>query len=341
MTGKQRCLAVVNGKKPDRVPVFPLLMFLPADRLGVTYREFATDGNVMAEAQVLMTEMFDVDAVTGCTDAFRVSADLGVKMAFPENGTPFAEEPLIRSEGDLKKLGKPDASAKTSRMRDRTDGVAQLVRSAGNERLVLGWVDMPFAEACSLCGVSEFMLMLYDDPSLAHRILELLTRVVIDFASMQLETGAPMIGAGDASASLISLEMYREFALPYEKRIVEAVHARGGLIKLHVCGNVADFLPDMAEGGFDLVNVDHLVPFDKAVKTFGTANVAYKGNLHPTKDFVYAEPSYCAARARECIAAAEGTRYMLSGGCEIPPDTPDEVFRAFCNVPKMDVSAST
>ena len=334
MTGKQRCLAVIGGKQPDRVPVFPLTMFLPADRYGVPYKEYATNGSAMAQAQVLMTETFDVDAVTGCSDAYRVSADLGAQMAYPENGTPFAEEPLIKSEADFQKLGKPDTSVKSSRMRDRTDSVAEMVRAVGEERLVVGWIDMPFAEACSICGVSRFMLMLYDNPSLAHRILEFLTGVVIDFAAMQLETGAPMIGAGDASASLISLEMYRKFALPYEKRVAEAVHARGGLIKLHVCGNVGDFLPDMAEGGFDLINVDHLVPFEKAVEVFGAAGIAYKGNLHPAKDFVYAEPSYCAARARECIDRAQGTRYILSGGCEIPPDTSDEVFRAFCDVPK-------
>ena len=33
-------------------------------------------------------------------------------------------------------------------------------RCLGAECLVLGWVDMPFAEACSLVGVSRFMLML-------------------------------------------------------------------------------------------------------------------------------------------------------------------------------------
>jgi uroporphyrinogen decarboxylase len=65
MNGKERCLAVIGGKQPDRIPVFPLLMFLAADRLGVPYKEYATDGSVMAQAQFLMTEMFDVDAVTG------------------------------------------------------------------------------------------------------------------------------------------------------------------------------------------------------------------------------------------------------------------------------------
>ena len=32
---------------------------------------------------------------------------------------------------------------------------------------------------------------------------------------------------------------------------------------------------------------------------------------------------------------AEGARYMLSAGCEIPAETPDEVFRAFCEAPAL------
>jgi uroporphyrinogen-III decarboxylase len=29
-----------------------------------------------------------------------------------------------------------------------------------------------------------------------------------------------------------------------------------------------------------------------------------------------------------------GTRYMLSAGCEIPAETPEEVFKAFCEAPR-------
>jgi len=49
------------------------------------------------------------------------------------------------------------------------------------------------------------MLMLYDEPELAHKLLGFLTDIVIDFAVAQMEAGAPMIGAGDAAVSLISL----------------------------------------------------------------------------------------------------------------------------------------
>jgi MtaA/CmuA family methyltransferase len=333
MNSKQRCLAAIKGKPVDRVPVFPLLMFLAADRAGISYREFATDGRAMAQAQLLMREKFAIDAITACSDAFRISADLGGEMIYPESKPPYLAVPLVRSEGDLGRLVRPDVSKKGMRMADRAAAVKEMIRAVGNECLVLGWVDMPFAEACSVCGVSEFMMLLFEDPILAHRILELLTQIVIDFSLIQLEAGAPMIGAGDAVASLISPKMYREFALPYEQRVCEAVHNRGGLVKLHICGNTSALLNDMINSDADLFNVDHLVDFGTACDVYGKAGKCFKGNLDPVGQIMQAEAEKCERLAMVCMKRAEGNRYMLSAGCEIPMGVSDEVLDRFCRSP--------
>ena len=144
-------------------------------------------------------------------------------MVFPEDRTPFAASPLVANRADLSRLARPDPFNPKTRMNDRIRATQEMVRAVGDDCLVLGWVDMPFAEACSVGGVSEYMVMLYDDPLLAHRILEYLTDIVIDFCLAQLDAGAPMIGAGDAAASLLSPTLY-EFALPYERRVCAAVH---------------------------------------------------------------------------------------------------------------------
>ncbi len=341
MNGKERCLAVIRGEAVDRPPVFPMLMFMSADRLGVPYRQFATDGHVLAEAQLKMREAFGLDAVTACSDAFRLSADLGGEMVYPEERTPYLARPLITSQADLLRLKRPDGTRPGSRIADRVLGVNALAKSAGDECLVLGWVDMPFAEACSLCGVSEFMLLLVDQPDLAHAILEFLTGIVIEFALLQVEAGAPMVGAGDAAASLISARQYRQFALPYEARVCAAVHSphtyggtAGGLVKLHICGKTTHLLEDMAQSGADLFNVDHLVPLEEARRVYSGAGKAYKGNLNPVSDMLYATPEFCRQRALECLHTAQGSAYMLSAGCEVPAAVTDEVFKAFCDAPR-------
>lgn len=334
MNGKERCLAAIAGQPVDRVPVFPLLMFLPANRLGISYRRYAGDGLAMAEAQLNIYRRFGVDAITACSDAFRIAADLGGRMAWPEEQPPHLVQPLVTCAADLDRLGRPDPAARGSRMADRTRAVREMVKAVGAECLVLGWVDMPFAEACSVCGVQEFMMLMLCEPLLAHRVLEFLTEIVIAFGLAQLEAGAPMIGAGDAAASLISAQQYREFALPYEQRVCHAVHDAGGLVKLHVCGNTSALLPDMARCGADLFNVDHMVNLGQALKVYGEAGKCVKGNLNPVTEMLQSTPERCRRQALDCLALAQGHRYMLSAGCEVPAGVGDEVLAAFCTAPQ-------
>ncbi len=334
MNSRERCLAAIDGRPVDRVPVFPLLMSFAAGCVGATYREFASSGHTLAEAQLKARELFEVDAITACSDAFRISADLGGDIIFPESTPPYLARPLICGEADVERLRRPDVTRPGSRMADRAMATREMVRAAGRECLVLGWVDMPFAEACSLCGVSDFLTMLHDQPDLALRLLDFLTDIVIDFCRLQLDAGAPMIGAGDAAASLISPVMYRQFALPYEQRVCAAVHAAGGMVKLHICGNTRHLLTDMLGSGADLLNVDHLVDFSLACEIYGKADKCFKGNLNPVADLLQATPGRCEQLAHERLHQAEGKRYMLSPGCEVPPGVSVEVFRAFCQAPR-------
>ncbi|MCL2352638.1 MAG: uroporphyrinogen decarboxylase family protein [Firmicutes bacterium] len=333
MTSKERFMSVIQGKTPDRVPVFPLLMEFASSRFGANYRQFASDGGVMAQSQLKMLDMFKIDAITACTDAFRITADLGAEMVFPDNKPPYSARPLIKSRADFEraKNKRPDANDKTGRMYDRAKGVAEMARSAGHSHMVLGWVDMPFAEACSVCGVQDFLMMLYDEPGLAHDILDFLTGIVTDFALIQLDAGAAMTGAGDAAASLVSPELYREFVLPYEKRVTDAIHGRNSFVKLHICGNTAKLINDMIDCGADLYNVDHLVDFGYAAELYGKAGKAFKGNLDPVGDILQAKaPEEVCEKARNLVRLAKGKKYMLSAGCEIPAAVSDEVFAAFC-----------
>jgi MtaA/CmuA family methyltransferase len=333
-THRERFMAALHGQPTDRVPLFPLLMFLAVDRAGLIYRQYATDGQALAEAQLLVQERYDLDAITACSDAFRITADLGAEMVYPEDKPPYARRPLITSPTAVRALGRPDPGAAGSRMADRLRAVAEMAGAVRGRVAVLGWIDMPFAEACSLCGVAEFMMLMKDDPAGAYTILARLTGIVIDFALAQVRAGADMIGAGDAAASLVSPRMYAEFALPYEQQVCQAIHDAGSLVKLHICGNTTHLLNQMVMCGADLFNVDHLVPLTKARDVYAAHDKCFKGNLDPVAHILQATPDQCRELAHRCIALAQGARYMLSAGCEIPAETPEEVFRAFCQAPK-------
>ena len=136
MTGRERCDAVLKAEAPDRIPFFPLLMFFAADRAGVPYREYATNHEALVSAQLNMFVNYKVDAVTVCSDAFRLSADLGGDMVFPENQTPYCASPIVKNESDLAALKRPDPGRKGSRMRDRVDAVEKISRAVGDRAMV-------------------------------------------------------------------------------------------------------------------------------------------------------------------------------------------------------------
>lgn len=330
MTSRERCLAAIRGQAVDRTPVFPLIMHAAAVRHGVTYRRFASHAPTLVEAQLGFRARFPVDALTVCSDAFRAVADLGAGMAFPDDKPPHATGPLVRSAADLDALRLPDPCAPGSRMADRIAAVEGLARHAP-DALVCGWVEMPFADACNLCGVSEFMLLTQDDEALAHRILTFCTQVSIAFATAQIAAGATLVGAGDAAASLLSARMYRSFALPYEQQVNAAIHVAGGMAKLHICGDTRRLVPDIVRSGADLVNIDHMVDLATAHAAYRAGGIAGKGNLDPVADMLQATPEQCRERCRQCLDITGGERWLLGAGCEIPAATPDAVLDAFCS----------
>lgn len=153
------------------------------------------------------------------------------------------------------------------------------------------------------------------------------------FAVLQVEAGADIIGIGDAATSLISPDMFREYALPYQKRIVEAVHAAGGKTKLHICGNTTNVLPLMLETGTDIIDLDWMVDLKRARALAEGKNVVYSGNYDPVAVLLQGTPE----RVREAVlscAAICPDRYISSAGCEVPRDTPPENLLAVAEAVK-------
>ena len=106
------------------------------------------------------------------------------------------------------------------------------------------------------------------------------------------------------------------------------------MVKLHICGNTTQLLGEMTKSGADLYNVDHLVSLSRANEVYSKHGLCYKGNLDPVAHILRADPEDCRIMAEECIRKAQGSRFILSAGCEIPAKTPDEVFSAFCKAPQ-------
>jgi DNA-binding transcriptional regulator YhcF (GntR family) len=148
----------------------------------------------------------------------------------------------------------------------------------------------------------------------------------IDHAVAHQEAGVDLIGVGDAAASLVGPKIYEEFVWPYEKRLVDGLHAMGTRVRLHICGNINRILASIGRLGCEIVDLDFMVPVAKARHAMGP-NQVLLGNLDPVKLVRHGTPESVAAAVAQCHHEA-GPRYIVGAGCEIPRDTPTENVHA-------------
>jgi len=324
MNSYERVMNRLNGKPVDRVPNFDIIMGLGAHYIGATLSQYLLDYHYMVKSNLAMANDFDIDILQTLTDPFRESADFGLEVEFPDDGLPKRLRPLIAPGDDLKKVPMIQPTS-GRRMNDRIEAVRMLHEQSNKVVPVMGWVEGAMAEANDLLSDGIMMTTFYDAPEWLSALLERITEVEIAFAQVQIDAGADIIGLGDAVASIVSPGMYRKYALPYEKRIFAAIHEKGALARLHICGNTAKILPDMLTSGADFIDIDWMVDYEKAAQTFGD-RACPVGNFDPVSVMYRGTQQVIEEAAEHCLQVG-GAKSISAAGCEIPDGTPVENLR--------------
>jgi MtaA/CmuA family methyltransferase len=272
-------------------------------------------------------EAFGFDYVSGISDPAREAADCGATIRFFDNQPPAIDEEnaLLADKLRLAGLAQPDPLG-GGRMHDRVKAVAELRRLAGSALLVEGWVEGPCAQGADLRGINALMLDFFDDPGFVRDLFAFVVDLEFCFARAQVEAGADLIGIGDAAASLVGPELYREFVWPYEKQLVDRIHRLERPVRLHICGNTVDLLPEMGRLGCEIVDLDFMVPLRAAREAMGP-NAVLLGNVDPVRVMLRGTPDSIQEALAECQTEA-GSRWIVGAGCEIPRETPHENVRA-------------
>lgn len=324
MNAMERLRATLAGEQPERPLNFDVMMTFAAHHAGHRLSEYYLDHRALVAANLAVVEDFGIDILQAISDPYREAADLGSPVEFPEDGLPILTHPLLAERSDLSRLAVVDPAV-GRRMSDRVAAVAEYARQVGGEIPVLGWVEGALAEAADLRGVSTLMTDLYDDPEWVLELIERCLAQATAFALAQVDAGADIIGIGDAIASQISPRMYRRYALPYEQRLIAAIHERGALARLHICGDTAKLMADAATTGADIIDVDWMVPMADAAAAY--AGLSPCGNFDPVAVMLQGTPDDVFAATMACRAQA-GPRFISMAGCEIPDGTPPENLHA-------------
>jgi MtaA/CmuA family methyltransferase len=327
MTPKERIYAILNGDSYDRPAVTPIFMAWASHFIGHTYRDYYLDGDVLVQAQLAVTQAFNIDQISAISDPWREASAYGMEFDYPQEGVGRPKEAFTKKRNEISRLKRFDIE-NAERTKQRIESVRKMAAEIGQIHSVLGWVEGPIAEYGDLRGVENAMLDLIDEPEIFVKAGEVIVENAIAFAVAQIKAGADMVGVGDSAASLISPEMYSELVMPLERKLITAIHEAGATVKLHVCGNISNIVQHMADSGTDIIDVDWMVSLARAREHAGP-DVTLCGNFNPAGVLFEGSPEDVAEAAKECLNAVP-EKFILMPGCEVPPATPEKNIRAFC-----------
>lgn len=254
---------------------------------------------------------------------------LGVKIKFWSDNTPSEYHSLARIE-DLENLPPYDVrnDAFMALTLHRIRMHRQRILDQG-EILPLVTARGPLCTAAFVRSTTEFMMDLVEKPKWAHRLIDLCTRMVIDWLKAQAETMGPTVEGIfllDDIVGFISEEHYREFAHPYLKRICESFPKDWVKIYHNDAGINAclEYLPDC---GFNVLNWGKQTDI-AVVKSRVGNRLCLMGNVNPLEIGVRGTPEEVRVATLDVLKKSGGQGIILSVGGGVSPGMPKHNIEA-------------
>ena len=339
MTSLERVQAVLAGKMPDRLPVIPQGFMFSMRTAGYDIGQVNRSPAKMAEAHRISQEKYGYDGCVVDVDDATLAEACGAKVIFRENDVATVDEhhPVLEDLRAIDDLKLPDPM-KDGRICEWLETVQRLKESLGDHVFIMGRADQgPFSLLSLLRGTQEFMMDLLDEePEVIHHALEWATEAHARFARAQLLAGANATSMGDAyaSADLISPNMYREFANPYEKQVVQKISDLGLPYSIHICGDASSIVADMGRTGAQILEIDWKTDMGLARRVV-PGNVVLMGNIDPSDPMCIGTPEKVKAQIKEMIAKTQGRGIIISSGCALGANTRPENMAAMVESAKL------
>lgn len=189
--------------------------------------------------------------------------------------------------------------------------------------------DGPMTVAANLRGATELCLEFYEDPDYVRELLRYITEATIHrIKALREQLGQEMKpkawGFADDSIELLTVDMYKEFVLPYHKLLLGELTGEGPHF-VHLCGDVDRLMPVLKEE-LNVNTWDAGFPIDYGGmrKTLGPDFQIQTGPrisllLHGTPQEVEAETK----RILE-TGITDGGRFVMHEANNLAPRTPVE-----------------
>jgi uroporphyrinogen decarboxylase len=314
-------LQAVRGVSGERAPIWLMRQagrYLPeylAIKAKSSFLEMTRTPEIAAEITLQPLRRFPLDAAIVFSDIMTPLEALGIDIEFSPG--PSIAQPL-RSRAQV------EALALREEIAPFVGEALRLVKAALPAEVgLIGFGGTPLTLAAYLIEgggskeYAKFRQFLRSEPAVVHLLLEKLTDLTIAYLRSQVEAGADAIQLFDSWAGLHDERTYREFGLPYYKRIMEGLAGTGAARIFFALG--ASHLTDaIAEIPCEAVGVDWRT--DLSAARARLPGRALQGNLDPA--MLYADRATLAAEATRILESGLGGAHIFNLGHGIWPNAP-------------------
>jgi len=324
-------LKACRGEKVDYTPVW---LMRQAGRYLAEYQKVREQVDFLTlcktpELAVKVTlqpvDILGVDAAILFSDILIPVEAMGMHLEFSDKKGPVLGEP-IRNKSAVDRLIIPDTE---DSMPFVLEAIKILRRELENKVPLIGFSGAPFTLATYVIegGSSKNFLntkkMMFQNIGLFNYLMKKLTKTVISYLSSQIIAGAQAVQIFDSWAGILSPVDYKEFELPYVKKIVSTLkkqHPETPVI--YFANDCAGIIKEAKKSGADVIGIDWRIDMGEAVKRLGK-KVVVQGNLDPCALFLPKEQ--IEERVRDILYKAENARgHIFNLGHGILPETPVE-----------------
>ena len=184
MNSLQRCMIVLHGGVPDRVPVCLQNFMHAAASAGYSIPEYCQDGAKMAHAHIAAWQSFRHDMIDLENGVTALAQAVGCQVEYLVDGAPWVVAPAIESIQEVDKLQPVDPYSDAT-LPEMLKATRLISRELGNHVCILAEADQgPFSLAAHIVGPARFLSALIQ-PDLepwVHRLLEYTSEQVLSYA---------------------------------------------------------------------------------------------------------------------------------------------------------------
>lgn len=262
---KARLIKVLKGEVVDRPPcICPggMMNMITTDILSyeaLTFPEVHHNSEAMAR---LAKRVYDENCFEnyGVPFCMTIEAEaFGAKVDFGKNDIePHVVEYCYDTVADWPKLEKPDHNAGRSKV--VLDAIKNLQTMACDGPLI-GNITGPISMVTSIMEPVVFYKELRRKREDAHKMMQVVTDSLVEFAKLQVLAGADVIAISDPSGTgeILGPKLFEEFVVPYVNQITDAVTAMGKLSIVHICGRMDKVYSQVNDIHTECLSFDALV----------------------------------------------------------------------------------